>query len=112
MKTSITALKRKRRRAARTVPPIEEILRGTVLKRKVRCGKPSCHCAQRGGHPGWYLTVTLAPGKTKQISLPCPLVPTAQRWVANYLKWWEVVEKISALNREWLRREREAKKSL
>ncbi len=92
-----------RRRVLESLPPLEEILRGSVFARRVRCGKPSCHCTHGQGHPATYLSVTFAGGRTEQISLPAALVPVARRWVANYRKWWSAVEKVSELNRQILR---------
>lgn len=94
--------------ALQGLPPLEEIVRGSVFARRVRCGKPSCHCAKSQGHPANYLSVTFSDGRTEQISLPAALVPIARRWVANYRKWWSAVEKVSALNREILRQQRAA----
>jgi len=97
-----------RRRALRGLPPLEEIVRGSVVARRLRCGKPTCHCAREPGHPATYLTVTFAGGRTEQLSLPAALVPLARRWVANYATWWRAVEKISAVNRQVLRQQRGA----
>ena len=96
----------RRRRAVRSLPPFEEILRGTVLVRHIRCGKPGCHCASGDGHKITYLSVTLAEGKTEQISLPKALVPVVKRWVSNYHAWRKAVEKVSAINRDLLREQR------
>ena len=96
----------RRQRLARRVPPLEEILRGTVLTRELRCGKPTCHCASGPGHLATYLTVSFAAGRTEQISLPAPLVAQAQEWVANYQAWWDAVDAVSPINRELLRRPR------
>lgn len=96
----------RRRRLLRRLPPPEEVLRGSVLTRELRCGKPSCHCASGPGHLATYLTVSFAAGRTEQISLPAALVAQAQAWVANYQAWWNAVEAISAINRELLRRRR------
>lgn len=85
---------------------MEEIVRGSVVARRLRCGKSSCHCARGQGHAATYLSVTFANGRSEQISLPATLVPIARRWVANYRKWWSAVERISALNREILRQQR------
>jgi hypothetical protein len=93
----------RRERIAQKLPPLEEILRGTVFVRSLRCGKPGCRCASGDLHQATYLSVTLAGGRTEQISLPARLVPQARRWVANYLKWWGAVEKVSELNRQLLR---------
>lgn len=93
----------RRRRVLQRLPPLEEVLRGSVLERSIRCGKPGCRCATDDGHPATYLSVTHPGGRTEQISLPAWLVPQAKRWVANYLSWCEAVEKISEINRQLLR---------
>ena len=98
----------RRRRLMRGLPPFEEVLRGSVVHRLVRCGKPGCRCARGEGHPAAYLSVTLVGGRTEQISLPTSLIPRAEQAVANYRAWWDAIEKISAINRELLRRERQA----
>lgn len=92
-----------RRRALRTLPPLEEVARGSVVERRLRCGKASCRCARGQLHAATYLSVTFAGGRTEQISLPGDLVPLARRWVANYQAWWKAVEKISTINRKLLR---------
>ena len=61
-----------------------QILRGTVLVRYIRCGKPGCHCVSGDGHKVTYLSVSLTEGKTEQISLPKALVPEVKQWVSNY----------------------------
>lgn len=94
----------RRRRALHDLPPLEEIVRGSVLTRRVRCGKPTCRCARGAPHTATCLTVSFAGGRTEQLSLPSELVPVARRWVANYRAWWKAVESISAANRELLRR--------
>ncbi len=92
-----------RRRAVRALPPLEEVVRGSIVERKLRCGKAGCRCARGQLHAATYLSVTFAGGGTEQISLPADLVPLACRWVANYQAWWKAVEKISAINRKLLR---------
>ena len=96
----------RRRRVARPLPPFEEILRGSVVARTLRCGKPGCRCADGEGHRATHLSVTLAGGRTEQISLPAERVPLARRWVANYRAWWAAIEAVSAINRDVLRHER------
>ena len=103
---SRSLLERRRRILAR-LPPLEEILRGSVVVRSLRCGKPSCHCAEGEGHRATYLTVTFAGGRSEQISLPDALVPVAARGVAAYHAWWAAIEKLSAINRDLLRQRRQ-----
>jgi hypothetical protein len=94
----------RRARVRDRLPPFEEIVRGSVFTRRMRCGKPSCRCARGVLHPATYLGVSFAGGRTVQVSLPPALVATARRWVANYQTWWQAIETISEINRELLRR--------
>jgi len=106
MKGSERQLRERRLRLRRQLPPFEEILRGTVRTRELRCGKPTCHCTSGKGHLAWYLTVSFAGGRTEQMSLPASVVSQAQAQVANYQAWWEAIEAVSAINRDLLRRRR------
>ena len=98
----------RRDRVRDRLPPFEEIVRGSVFTRRMRCGKPGCRCARGVLHHATYLGVSFAGGRTVQLSLPPALVATARRWVANYQAWWRAIETISAINRELLRRRRVA----
>jgi hypothetical protein len=98
----------RRDRVRARLPPFEELVRGSVFTRRMRCGKPTCHCARGVLHHATYLGVSFAGGRTLQISLPPALVATARRGVANYQAWWRAIETVSAINRELLRRRRGA----
>ena len=95
-----------RQRAVQKLPPIEEVLRGSILERLVRCGQPNCRCASGERHTATVLTVSFPGGRTEQMSLPAAVVRTGRAWVANYQRWWEIIEKVSAINRELLRAQR------
>ena len=85
------------------VPDLTAVLRGSVRKRYVRCGKKGCHCQEGRGHgPVYYLSVSLGAGKTKQITLTEETYELAQQYVHNYARWKEVLEEASSLNREIL----------
>lgn len=101
-----TKLLAQRQRAIQKLPPIEEVLRGSILERSVRCGQPTCRCASGDLHTATVLTVSFAGGRTEQISLPAAVLPTVRGWVANYQRWWEIIEKVSAINRDLLRAQR------
>ena len=94
----------RRDRVRDRLPPFEEIVRGSVFTRRMRCGKPTCHCARGVLHRATYLGVSFAGGRTVQVSLPAALVATARRGVANYQAWWRAIETVSEVNRELLRR--------
>ncbi len=98
----------RRARVRARLPPLEDLVRGSVFPRRMRCGKPTCRCARGSLHRATYLGVSFAGGRTVQLSLPPALVATARRWVANYQAWWRAIETVSAINRELLRRRRRA----
>jgi len=86
------------------LPPFAQIVRGSLVTRYRRCGKPTCHCVKSRGHgPAHYLVVTLKPGKTEQILLSEEMLPVARQFLDNYRRWWAAVEKVSAVNRRLLR---------
>jgi hypothetical protein len=108
----MTELSIRSRRVLSKLPPLEEVLRGSVVVRSLRCGKPRCRCATGEGHRATYLSVTLTGGRTEQISLPPHLVPVARRWVANYRQWSKALEDASKANRQVLRKLREEKPTI
>jgi hypothetical protein len=102
------ALRKRRQGLAKLLPPITEILRGSLVERYVTCGNASCKCARGERHgPMWYLTVTLGPGRTTGGIIPEEKVAEVRSWIENYHKLKDHIEKISEINRELLRRERE-----
>ncbi len=97
------ALRRKRARLLKQLPALDQIVRGSLFERTRRCGTPSCHCASGEGHTSAYLGVTLAPGKTVQVTVPRELVPVVRTWTNNYDRLCKLLEEISVVNRELLR---------
>lgn len=100
------ALQRRKQGLAKLLPPVTEILRGSLLERYVTCGNPACKCARGERHgPMWYLTVTLGPGRTTGGILAEEQVGEVRTWIENYHKLKDHLEKISEINRELLRRD-------
>lgn len=93
-----------RERLIRKLPHLSQVIRGSLIERRMRCGKPNCRCAEGEGHHVWYFTVTFAGGRTEQVTVPAIWVPTVRGWLRNYERWWEILEKVSAINRELLRK--------
>ena len=102
------ALRQRRQGLAQQLPPVTEILRGSLVERYVTCGNPACKCAKGERHgPLWYLTVTLGRGRTTGGIVPTENVDQVRGWIENYHKVKEHLEKISEINRELLRRQRD-----
>jgi hypothetical protein len=108
VRLSELALRQRRQGLAQQLPPVTETLRGSLVERYVTCGNPACKCAKGERHgPVWYLTVTLGPGKTTGGIVTSDKVEQVRGWVQNYQKVKEHLEKISEINRELLRRDRD-----
>ena len=98
---------RARERLVAKLPDLRAILRGSLVTRYRRCGRPGCHCAAEGdrGHgPAYYLMVTTSPGETVQIYVPAHVKPEVEAWLDNFRRAREALEQISSINRELLRR--------
>src|SRR3954464_9494257 len=100
------AVLRKRRTALiRQLPPLHAILRGSLVERYKRCGKPGCKCAYGPGHgPKYYLSVSY-PGLRPQMDyVPQESYTQTVELLANYRRAREILEEICEINRELLRR--------
>ena len=106
-KLSLLALQRRREGLVKLLPSVAETLRGSLIERYLTCGNPNCKCARGERHgPVWYLSVTLGPGRTTGTIVPLHLLERVRRWIDNYHKLKEHLEKISDINRELLRRQK------
>jgi hypothetical protein len=79
------------------------MLRGSLVERYKKCGKPGCHCVAGKGHgPAYYLSVTLGPGKTRSYYVSAPHRELIEQYLDNYQKLREVAEEITRINRQLL----------
>ncbi len=104
-KQSAVALRKRRQALLRQLPPLKAILRGSLIERYKRCGKPGCKCADGPGHgPKYYLSVSY-PGLRPQMDyVPQESYPHITELLANYHRAREILEQICEINRELLRR--------
>ena len=104
-KKPAAALRKRRNDLVRQLPPLKSILRGSLIERYKRCGKPGCKCIDGPGHgPKYYLSVSY-PGQRPQMDY---VTQEAYRqtveFLANYRRAREILERICEINRELLRR--------
>jgi hypothetical protein len=97
-----------RAKLAAALPSTTEILRGSLLHRRIRHRSGCAVCAKGPGHPVWVLTVSYAGGRTKQISLSTEQKPLVQQWLRNYRRLKDTLERICELNQQLLRSEKNA----
>lgn len=102
---STATLRRRRKTLLRLLPPLEQILRGSLIERYKRCGKPTCKCAQGPGHgPKYYLSVSCTGERPEMDYVPQAQYEHVAQYLANYHRVRELLEELCAINRELLRR--------
>jgi hypothetical protein len=110
-KLSTLALRNRREGLSKVLPPLGEVLRGSLMERYLTCGNPNCKCARGERHgPVWYLSVTLDQSHRTGSTVPPEQVEQVRRWIENYHQVKERLEKISDINRELLRRQKKQNK--
>jgi hypothetical protein len=108
---SLLALRKRREGLTKILPPLSDILRGSLMERYMTCGNPSCKCARGDRHgPVWYLSVTLDQSHRRGSTVAADQVEQVRQWIENYHRVKEHLEKISDINRELLRRQKNRNK--
>jgi hypothetical protein len=91
-----------------SLPPLYDILRGSLLKRHTfHPASVSCStCAKGKGHRQWVLNVNYPGGKTRQVSLHPSQVPQVRRQLDNLDRLRRILEQICEVNQQQLPEER------
>jgi hypothetical protein len=81
------------------------ILRGSLIERFKRCGKPGCKCARGPGHsPKYYLSVSQPGARPQMDYVPVEHSQQVSDYLHNFQQVRQLLERICNLNRELLRR--------
>src|SRR5215470_15135350 len=100
---SAPALCRRRRRLVHDLPPIEHILRGTLVETYRRCGRPNCHCVDGPGHgPKRYLSISQPGGRPRRDYVPNAIHERVAQFIDNFRKLRDMLDEICAINAELL----------
>jgi hypothetical protein len=83
---------------------IEYFSKGTVLARRVRCGKPQCACAKRPSkrHGPYYEWTYKAKGKTVTVRLRPETAPFYRAAARQYRKLKTILSRLERLSRQAL----------
>ena len=101
-----STVQNKRTRLGASLPSTTEILRGSLLRRRIRHRTGCAVCARGSGHLVWVLTVSYPGPRTKQFSLSPDQIPMVRQWLRNYRKLKASLECICELNHHLLRPEK------
>jgi hypothetical protein len=85
------------------------MIKGSVIFREMKCGKPNCKCAQGEGH--FYLCICYKEkAKSRTVYVDKEQEAKALVWSRNYKKLKQLLQAQSEINLELLKRKRRAKK--
>lgn len=105
-------LRQRKHALLRRTPVPEHALPGSLALTHRRCGKPTCHCASRKGHPMWSLTF-MVEGKKRVERIPTEWVEEIRPLVLEGRAYKDAVSEIFAINAQLLalwRRQNQKKK--
>lgn len=89
----------------RQLPNPAEIVRGSLLHRRIFHRRGCAKCARGEGHRVWVLTVSYPGGRTRQFSIRAQQKAQVEQWVQNYQELRAKLEAICELNHGLLRPE-------
>jgi hypothetical protein len=99
-----------RGRLVRSLGALREMLPGSFVERRRKCGKPNCRCAQGNAedlHVQFLLSV-LRQGKLKTFHIPARLVEEARRRVELHKRFQQAASAIGQINlRRFLQRKQD-----
>ena len=80
-------------------------MRGSLVERFKRCGRPGCHCTNDRGHgPKVYLSVSVSGERPQMDYVPNASHDEVRELIGNFNKVREVLNEVCAINTELLRR--------
>ena len=81
------------------------ILRGSLIERFKRCGKPGCKCARGPGHgPKYYLSISQPGARPEMDYVPADYSQQVSEYLHNFQQVRQLLEQICNINHELLRR--------
>ncbi len=105
---SAASLRKRRRKLLAELPLLDRIMRGSLIERYKRCGRPGCHCASERGHgPKLYLSISVSGERPKMDYVPNARGAEVSELICNFNKVREILNEVSAINAELLRRREE-----
>ena len=78
------------------------LMRGTIMRVGVQCGRPGCACTQGAKHPKVHLSVTLE-GRTRTCYLGAEGEARVAPLLAEYQRAWRLINALTAVNLALLR---------
>jgi hypothetical protein len=106
-RTSTLVLRQRKAQLLRSFELSPALLRASIVERFLKCGKTNCQCHHGGSRHGpfFYLNRCFAKGQMQSLLLKCPeQIEQARQSVAAYAQAAQVLDQLSQINHELLRR--------
>jgi hypothetical protein len=95
-----------RKRLSQHLPDASIVFTGSLLRRMVRCNKPSCRICKKPDNPGhgpiWILSVSIGQRRIRQIPVPNHLKPEVAAGLRRFAEIQKLLKKIGSINQELL----------
>lgn len=72
------------------------LMRGSLLVRRMTCGKPNCRCARGERHERLFLVIS-EEGRARQYGVPKDWESRVRQWVDEHHRARELMEEISRI---------------
>ena len=90
------------------MPDLGVVLRGSLIERFLRCGKPNCKCARGRGHgPKRYLSISHPKGRPEMLYVPKDWCEPVRQSLREFAAVRETLDQLCAINAELIRRREE-----
>ena len=99
---SIATLKVRRDAKLKLLREAGPLVQGSLYKKRIKCGAPSCRCAKGERHEAYVLTQKVN-GKTKTTHVPRDLVDEVKTWANEAKRVKKLMKEISDLNEQIIR---------
>jgi hypothetical protein len=98
-------LRKRRADLIASLPPLQEVMHGSLIARYTRCGKPNCRCANGPGHgPHWYLSSLGPQGRRRLDYVPDAWTDVVRQRIENHHRVQAILAAVAEINRELMRR--------
>ena len=88
----------RRGRLIRGVGALREMLPGSFVERKRKCGRPTCHCAEGKLLHSQYQISVMLDGKPKTINIPAELADKVREKTEMRRRFEEVAASVCSIN--------------
>lgn len=96
-------LKERKAQILSSLPPMDNVIRGSLITRSIKCGKPNCRCATGNGHMSFYLS-SYYHGNTYMDYVPKSWEAWISEGIENYGVIQDLLSELTEINLELFRR--------